>query len=84
MGIKVCDEHHVLSILLLQNITFHSTWPFRRSTTIYTYITIKRIPFPPRQLDMTDFYDDDYDDLDSDSEGELSAGDGDDSGNGES
>lgn len=35
---------------------------------------------------MTDFYDDDYDDLDSDSDEELEGGegDGDDSGNGES
>lgn len=34
---------------------------------------------------MTDFYDDDYDDLDTDSEEELEGGeDGDDSGNGES
>ncbi|CAH2984506.1 unnamed protein product [Chilo suppressalis] len=38
------------------------------------------------QLDMTDFYDDDYDDLDTDSDEELEGGegDGDDSGNGES
>lgn len=35
---------------------------------------------------MTDFYDDDYDDLDTDSDEELEGGDGDgdDSGNGES
>ncbi|XP_039759214.1 ubiquitin-conjugating enzyme E2 R2 isoform X1 [Pararge aegeria] len=37
------------------------------------------------KLDMTDFYDDDYDDLDTDSEGEHEGGeDADDSGNGES
>lgn len=50
------------------------------------YIRFKRSSFVLFQLDMTDFYDDDYDDLDSDSDEELDGGegDGDDSGNGES
>ncbi|CAH2235009.1 jg1280 [Pararge aegeria aegeria] len=49
----------------------------------YCIKTVKSTQEP--QLDMTDFYDDDYDDLDTDSEGEHEGGeDADDSGNGES